>query len=765
MNSDNRRNVVIDFMDGQKVEAVLLHDFSPEKDEIDVLLISKNIQKFSYHEISCIQMIDEANPMFCFYGHCHEEEITTAIGSKYKVLVREDVSYPTGFFGMSTNPNTSYKLIFFTHHGVNNRRQIRPVGEILTEKGIVSQDHMQMILDEQQRLKTIRVGDIIVDQNHMATETLEETIEKAQIAGRQPRIRVGDILIEAGLVTKEQVEAALTHQEAGKKKKVGELLIEKKLITEDQLLVALATKFRLRMIDLTNHIPNEKALNDIPSDVAMRLQVFPVIDSGDRLIVATSQPADYAVYDNLRFYTSRKIELVVATSRQISAAIDQFYPKPDALLDNLIDDLAVDQEEDITEKEEASGFSESDSQIVNLVNKILLDASAKGVSDIHFEPGMLDQAFIVRYRVDGICRLAHQIPSNYKKAILSRLKIISNLDISERRKPQSGKILIKYHDRRIEFRVEITPTAGGNEDAVLRILSSGKPLPLEGMDFSDYNLNVFRSILEQPYGMILCVGPTGSGKTTTLHSALGHINTVERKIWTAEDPIEITQQGLRQVQVLHKIGLTFAEVLRSFLRADPDVIMIGEMRDTETAKTAIEASLTGHLVLSTLHTNSAPETIVRLIDMGMDPFNFADAILGILAQRLARRLCAACKKPYTPSKEEWDKLVYMYDPYWYEQHQMPAYSEELIFYRKEGCEKCNGTGYKSRIAIHELAIATDNMKRAIKEKSNADDLKKIALQEGMKTLIMDGVQKILKGATDLSQVIKVCSTQTISDVF
>jgi len=763
MNSDSNLNVLIDFVDGQKVEASLLQEFSPSQSELNVALISKKVQKFSLHEICCIQMKDNSKQTAEFIEHCHEEEITTVTGNKYKVRVREDIVYASGFYGYATQKNTPYKLIFFTHKGVNNRCQIRPVGEILQEKGMISKDNIQMVLNEQERLKTRRVGEIITDQHHVPKETLEETFEKAKIHERHTRIRIGDILIEAGLVTKEQVEMAVLEQKTGQKKKVGALLIEKGLITEDQLLAALATKFHLQVIDLTDHIPQEKAINAIPSEVALRLTVFPVVDKGDILVVATSQPTDYTVYDNLRFYTNRKIELVVTSSQQILEAIDKFYPKAGPVLDNIIGDLAIDQEDELTEKEESSNLSESDSQIVNLVNRILLDAAAKGVSDIHFEPGLHDKPFIVRYRVDGLCHMAHQIPGMYKKAIISRVKIMSNLDIAERRKPQSGKILMKYQDKRIEYRVEVTPTSGNNEDAVLRILASSKPLPLDEMGFSDYNLRVFKQILSQPYGIILCVGPTGSGKTTTLHSALGHINTVERKIWTVEDPVEITQMGLRQVQVLHKIGLGFTEILRSFLRADPDVIMIGEMRDAETAKTAIEASLTGHLVLSTLHTNSAPETIVRLIEMGMDPFNFADAFLGILAQRLARRLCSECKKPYNPSAEEFEKLVHMYDPEWYTAHQMPVYSSDLMLYRNEGCEKCNGTGYKGRVALHELAIATDNMKRAIKNVANAEELKTIAIQEGMKTLLMDGVHKILKGSTDLVQVLKVCSSRTISD--
>jgi len=356
------------------------------------------------------------------------------------------------------------------------------------------------------------------------------------------------------------------------------------------------------------------------------------------------------------------------------------------------------------------------------------------------------------------------IPVLYKKAILSRLKIMANLDITERRKPQSGKILLKFKNNQVEYRVEITPTTGNNEDAVLRILASSTPLPLDQMGFSASNLKAFKAMLSQPYGIILCVGPTGSGKTTTLHSALGHLNTQDRKIWTAEDPVEITQRGLRQVQIHSRIGLTYAEVLRSFLRSDPDVIMIGETRDEETAKTAIEASLTGHLVLSTLHTNSAPETTVRLIEMGIDPFNFADSLLGIIAQRLARKLCDQCKTLFHPSEGEFAELVRLYGPHWFKEHNMTPYSGELMLMKKVGCEKCGGTGYRGRIAFHELAVGTENLKKAIKKRSPLDELRMLSIEAGMRTLLMDGVQKILQGLTDLDQVLRVCSSQTISDV-
>ena len=578
------------------------------------------------------------------------------------------------------------------------------------------------------------------------------------------RTTVGDILIGEGLVTKEQVERALERQTGKKKRKIGELLVEQGLITEDQILTTLAMKFRFRYVELTSIVPDMKALEAFSPDVVRRLHVMPVADKGDRLIIATSQPTDHSLHKHLRFYTGRKVEMVVATSRQIAEAIDRHYPPEESFVEDLIGELAVNHEIETEDDEEEDeiGFSEADSQIVNLVNKILMDGYAKGASDIHFEPGLREQPLHVRYRIDGICQLVHQIPVLYKRAIISRLKIMSNLDITERRQPQSGKILLKFKNKRVEYRLETTPTTGYNEDAVLRILAASKPVPLDKMGLSQANERALRAMLAQPYGIILCVGPTGSGKTTTLHSALGHLNTPDRKIWTVEDPVEITQPGLRQVQVQSQIGLTFAKALRSFLRLDPDVIMIGEMRDKETASMAIEASLTGHLVLSTLHTNSAPETLVRLIEMDMDPYNFADALLGILAQRLARRLCDNCKISYHPGEGEFEELMRYYDPYWFKEHEMEPYSPETMLMRKEGCEKCNGTGYRGRLALHELIVATDNIKKAIKKSIPVEEIKVMAIQEGMRTLLMDGMQKVMLGLTDLSSILKVCASQTIT---
>jgi type II secretory ATPase GspE/PulE/Tfp pilus assembly ATPase PilB-like protein len=371
------------------------------------------------------------------------------------------------------------------------------------------------------------------------------------------------------------------------------------------------------------------------------------------------------------------------------------------------------------------------------------------------EPYGKSSPTVVRFRIDGDCVKYIDVPAPHRNALVQRLKIMSKLDIAEKRKPQDGKIRFKGPMGTIELRVATIPTSGGNEDVVMRILAASKPLPLEKMGFSTRNITEFKKILEKPYGICLVVGPTGSGKTTTLHSGLGYINTEDMKIWTAEDPVEITQPGLRQVQVHPKIDFTFAVAMRAFLRADPDVIMVGEMRDHETAATGIEASLTGHLVFSTLHTNSAPETITRLLDMDIDPFNFADALLGILAQRLARTLCKDCKEAYTPTQEEFAELMQEYGVEYWDALGL-RYSPEFRLYRPKGCPRCNNSGYKGRMGLHELLVATDEMKRKIQKRDPIEELRKQAQRDGMTTLLQDGIQKVLQGTLDFKQVRAVC---------
>ncbi|KAF4516024.1 hypothetical protein B566_EDAN000261 [Ephemera danica] len=397
-------------------------------------------------------------------------------------------------------------------------------------------------------------------------------------------------------------------------------------------------------------------------------------------------------------------------------------------------------------------MTEHDSAIVRLANQLIAEADRLGASDIHIEPYSTGRDTAVRFRVDGTCFPYMKIPSGYRRAVVSRIKIMANLDIAERRKPQDGKIRYRLaKDRDLELRVATLPTAGENEDVTLRLLTAKTPMPLEAMEFMPDVLQTVKELAERPQGILLCVGPTGSGKTTTLHALLKQVNTDARKIVTAEDPIELTQEGLRQVQVHPKIGFTFAAAMRAFLRADPDIIMIGEMRDKETADIAIEASLTGHLVMSTLHTNSAVETVTRLLDMGCDAFNFSDAMLGVLAQRLCKRLCVHCKEAYLPDRQEFDDLVQAYGVADWDRVGV-MHSPELRLYRARGCERCNQSGFKGRMALHELLVGSDEMKRCIQSRARTAEMANVAKRDGMVTLLQHGIQKIFKGATTYRQV-------------
>jgi type II secretory ATPase GspE/PulE/Tfp pilus assembly ATPase PilB-like protein len=530
---------------------------------------------------------------------------------------------------------------------------------------------------------------------------------------------------------------------------------------------------------------------------------LPIDETPEGVIILSTDPERILashVADNV--FPQKRLRYAVCSQREFKATLDLFYGESagrsgseasrgggnvaemEGSMDDLLTSLGNDEDEEagVSGQDEASAAS--DNELVRLVNKIIVDAYKMGASDIHIEPQPGKGKTRVRLRKDGSLTPYIEIPSTYRNALVARIKIMCDLDISEKRKPQDGKIKFKkYGPLDIELRVATLPSQGGVEDVVMRILASGDPIPLDRMGFSERNLALLKKTISKPYGLFFVCGPTGSGKTTTLHSILKQINTPETKIWTAEDPVEITQQGLRQVQINKKAGLDFATVMRAFLRADPDVIMVGEMRDKETVATGIEASLTGHLVFATLHTNSAPESITRLLDMGMDPFNFADALLGILAQRLAKRLCGDCKKAHPASAEEIKALLSEYavelahTAAW-KKDANAAYKAlyadwarlfgsekeasrrqnagQIMLYEKVGCNQCSGTGYRGRVGLHELLIGSDAVKKAIQEHARVAELFAIALEEGMRTLKQDGIEKVLSGVTDIHQVRAVC---------
>ncbi|NOS77067.1 MAG: GspE/PulE family protein [Nitrospira sp.] len=574
-----------------------------------------------------------------------------------------------------------------------------------------------------------------------------------------------DHLVGSGKITQNDLENVLAEARKGTSD-LESLLIEKYKVPKLDIGKSFAQFYKCPYIEFSERtLVDIELLKNLNVDYLRKNHWMPLKRDRTAIEILTDDPGDLdRVQDIKRTFPGLNIRFAVSLRRDIAQFLASATGQSDGggggggrKLDENVSDILGElvteaQAEAMEDASAGGGLDENDSAIVRLANQIIADAFRQNASDIHIEPYGEKRETLVRFRVDGDCFEYMKIPQSYRRAIVSRLKIMASLDIAERRKPQDGKIKFKLTEtKEIELRVATIPTSGYNEDVVMRILAASEPLPLDKMGFSDRNLKGIKDISEKPYGIILCVGPTGSGKTTTLHSVLGNINTPDIKIWTAEDPVEITQYGLRQVQVQPKIGFTFATAMRAFLRADPDVIMVGEMRDKETADTGIEASLTGHLVLSTLHTNSAVETVTRLLDMGCDPFSFADAMLGVLAQRLARRICKDCKEQYVGTPEEYEELRQGYGP---ERWDKLGIKQDNTFRlsRGKGCEVCNRTGYKGRVALHELLLGSDNIKRMVQQKARTEDMLHCAMDEGMTTLVQDGIQKVLLGQTSYKEV-------------
>jgi type II secretory ATPase GspE/PulE/Tfp pilus assembly ATPase PilB-like protein len=585
-----------------------------------------------------------------------------------------------------------------------------------------------------------------------------------------------EYLVIDNVISEGELELA-TRTARRKNKNVEDILIDEFQVKQAALGAALAKYFG---VDYEAHNPDRvkpvDLLKNLKREYCEQSNWIPVDDTKAGIVVMTTDPEhvkNSRVVENI--FPKSKVVYRVSTGRDFTSTLNQLFGGADGVPTEDIGDLLNSLDDD-PELQDAGGddiSAAADNELVKLVNKIIIDAYNQGASDIHIEPLPGKGKTGIRFRKDGSLAPYIEIPSSYRNALAARLKIMCDLDISEKRKPQDGKIKFKkYGPLDIELRVATIPTTGGVEDIVMRILAAGEPIPLDKLGLTSKNKTALVNAIAKPYGLFFVCGPTGSGKTTTLHSVLGSLNTPDTKIWTAEDPVEITQKGLRQVQVNKKV-IDFPAVMKAFLRADPDIIMVGEMRDAETTHIGIEASLTGHLVFATLHTNSAPEAVIRLLDMGMDPFNFADALVGILAQRLAKRLCK-CKEPYNPDQDEMKQFMQEYtsdlrqtppwvkDPggeakrmyeYWLKEYGKDG---KIVFHRAKGCEACGNTGYKGRVGLHELMVATDPVKKLIQEKARVADLFVKCVEEGMSTLKMDGMEKVLMGLTDMKQVRAVC---------
>ena len=551
--------------------------------------------------------------------------------------------------------------------------------------------------------------------------------------------QLGDILLEDGLVTADQLAASIDeHQREGRS--LGRVLVDQGFLTESQLVAALATQIGLRFVDLGDYPVDGSALGRVPGPVCRRHSAMPLGFEDGKLVVAMADPANVFAIDDIRSLTGLEVKPVVSTRADVGAAIDRYY-RADSDLDDLssVMDASSELEEDLSKVKEVV----EDAPIVKYVNLLIIQAIQDRASDIHLEPGEHDLR--VRFRIDGVLHEVMRSPKAIQSGVISRLKIMADINIAERRIPQDGRLSVNAHGKKVDLRVATLPTVWG-EKVVMRILdNSTASLDLADLGFTEANYERYSKSFTKPYGMILVTGPTGSGKSTTLYATLNIVSRPEVNVITVEDPVEYRLPGINQVQTNNKAGLTFAAALRSILRSDPDIVLIGEIRDHETGQIAVEAALTGHLVLSTLHTNDAPSAISRLTEMGVEPFLVGSALDSVLAQRLARRLCPKCKEAYRPSPEE---LLSVRFP-WQDGMEVPE------LFRPAGCSACAKTGYKGRLALHEVMLVTEEIERLTVERASATVIGEVARRDGMVTLRADGMAKVARGITSIDEILRV----------
>lgn len=637
------------------------------------------------------------------------------------------------------------------------------LGRMLIDKNILSQGAVDAGLEKQTELRSRKIGDYLTRDEIVTQQQVQAALKLQQ---SRPQLKLGEALLQENIITQAQLDKALAKQAEDRRVALGEILVAMGVVDRETIRRVLSHKLGIPTVNLRRFQIDLNAIKTIPASLAHKHAVVPLYRTDTRMAVAMENPLAWSTMQEIEFFSQLKVDPVMASREELLSTIQRYYGELDERenLSDLLSELDAAPKDGEAATEEV--VAESDNTLVRLVNRIITDAVEQGASDIHIESMRGNRPSKVRFRKDGVMMPYSEIPANFRAAIVFRIKIMSDLDVTERRRSQDGKISFdQYGGKRVELRVTTMPTADGLEDVVMRILAEPRAASIDSLGLLPEVLARLKPMVLKQQGLLLVCGPTGSGKTTTLHSLLAFINTPDRKIWTAEDPIEITQEGLRQVQVNPKIGWTFAAVLRSFLRLDPDVIMVGETRDIETARTIVEASLTGHLVVSTMHTNGAAESVVRLLDFGLDPFNFSDALLGVVGQRLVRKLCASCRKARPATADELNHLASQYcsgtemNPAEVLERWRTRYAHEaggLSTYRADGCASCSRSGYKGRIGVYELLTASPAVKRKIYSRASVPELLQTALAEGMMTLRQDGIEKVVQGLTDLPQIEAVC---------
>jgi type II secretory ATPase GspE/PulE/Tfp pilus assembly ATPase PilB-like protein len=796
---------LVELVGGEVVQGLLV-DFTPDAESINLWLDDRSApQPIAIARVRCIRLttptacVADTTALDAIGAHSSTEDhrrsfvVTLGDGTSVRGSTLGFIKETAGVFLYLTDGDAAEVVNCFVPAPQIKDLQIGPpLGETLVERQNVDVETLSLALNKQTKMRQDRIGQYLAQR---AIITSEELIRALSAQGKRPNARLGDILVESGLITPQQLQQALALQAQHRERRIGDILVDLGAVSVRMIQVALSDKLGIPYVNVRTFPIALGVIENIDTAFAIRHQVLPLLQTSDALVVAVENPLAVDFLQDLRFQTSMTIEPVIADPQELKERISKEYSnlesrggiaralKPGAatidsrgvadaasIPQTNVSDLTTQLARETKTSQRAAKDIGLDSRVsentlVRLVNKIIIEAHAQGASDIHIESNGGNAHTRIRFRKDGDLEDYLDLPQAYSNSLISRIKIMAELDISERRHPQDGKIdFAKHGPLSIELRVAVIPTANNLEDVVLRILAGAEASPLDQIGFSEPDLASLKSMVERSFGLILVCGPTGSGKTTTLHSLLREINRPDLKIWTAEDPVEITQRGLRQVQVNSKIDWTFAAAMRAFLRADPDVIMVGEMRDAETTKIGIEASLTGHLVFSTLHTNSAAESVVRLLDLGMDPFNFADALIGVLSQRLARKLCATCKQARVATQIEIAELADEYcsntslDPAVVRGRWLKEYGTDgrLLLHDAAGCDACR-QGYKGRIVVYELLLATPEIKHLIRSRSAVPQVVALAQQEGMLSLRQNAIVQVLRGMIDLASARAVAS--------
>jgi type II secretory ATPase GspE/PulE/Tfp pilus assembly ATPase PilB-like protein len=736
-------NVEVRLMDGSSVKGQLDRVFHPMEEEVAVRSHG-SVHTIPLGKVCAILFQSEPGEPYPppLPGEVIED-VRTRDNRVYTVRVLQQQAITDlgqGFYGIPYDATSGLKRIFFSRSGILSRRQHRPIGEILKEGGAVSDEHIQEALNEQAKLKKRRIGEIIAAQQDIPQKMIDEALKKSKAPKTEKTALIGDILVAANLVTREQVEEALEEQRKGGHKQLGEILIERKIITEDQLLMALALKFRMRFVDLRDISPKPETLELVPAELARQLHIFPIDSDDKKITIATSQPTNLAISDALRFHTGLWVEMVVATPKQIEDYIDRYYTGENELGDINIEETGYHEPEEETPSKTLSLKDEAETApIVRLANKILLDGIRSRASDIHLLPQ--EDGLKVSFRINGLLQQHIKLDRRIHRSLVARFKITAGMDIAQHRLPQDGRIQVQMQNRKVEFRVSCMPGLYG-ENLVLRILDkSGELIGLHQLGIRNEDIKTIRQLVRSAHGMFLVTGPTGSGKSTTLISVLRDLVDEPKHLLSLEDPIEAEVAGINQIQINEKIGFTFATALRNVLRHDPDIIMVGEIRDPETAKIATQAALTGHVLISSLHTNRAAGAFSRLVDMGVESYLVGATVKGVMAQYLLPKLCEHCRKPCDPDPDAIDFLG---------RHGIEI--SKPVDHVSTGCDQCRDTGVSGRVMVYEFLQVDKQLQKLISGEATEESIQEAACKAGMHTMVHMAVEASQQGLISIDRI-------------